>query len=163
MGKHYDLIIFDLDGTLVDSAADIVATVKYIIEKYGFEPKSDTFIRSCIGGGARNVLLKSLGEDKEVLIDSEILPLFKKYYEENCAVYTSLYPGVKEILDHYQKMGRPMALATYKIISATEKIMKALAFDQYFDYLVTADDVEKPKPHPECIQKILAHYQMQPE
>ena len=117
MGKHYDLIIFDLDGTLVDSAADIVATVKYIIEKYGFEPKSDTFIRSCIGGGARNVLLKSLGEDKEVLIDSEILPLFKKYYEENCAVYTSLYPGVKEILDHYQKMGRPMALATYKIRS----------------------------------------------
>ena len=46
MGKHYDLIIFDLDGTLVDSAADIVATVKYIIKKYGFEPKSDTFIRN---------------------------------------------------------------------------------------------------------------------
>lgn len=56
--------------------------------------------------------------------------------------------GVKEVLEHYQKMDRPMALATYKIRSATEKIMKALAFNQYFDYLVTADDVKNPKPHP---------------
>ncbi|MDO4287818.1 MAG: HAD-IA family hydrolase [Eubacterium sp.] len=163
MRKQYDLIIFDLDGTLVDSAADIVATVQYIIKKYEFEPKSDDFIRSCIGGGARNVLLKSLGQDKEALIDKEILPLFKKYYEENCAVYTGLYPKVKAILEYYQKINKPMALATYKIRTATEKIMTTLGIDKYFDFLVTADDVKNPKPDPECIQKILNYYQMRPE
>ena len=165
MDKHYDydLIIFDLDGTLVDSAADIVATVQHIIEKYGFEPKDDDFIRGCIGGGARNVLIKSLGEDKTALIDAEILPFFKDYYEENCAVYTKLYPGVTEVLEHYYTGGKPMALATFKIRSATEKILKTLGIDGYFEYVVTADDVKNPKPHPECIEKILEHYHLKPQ
>lgn len=163
MSKKYDLLIFDLDGTLVDSAPDIVATVQYIINKYGFEPKDDAFIRNCIGGGARNVLLKSLGQEREGLIDSEILGVFKDYYTENCDVYTVLYPGVKETLEYYRRAGKMIALATYKIRSATEKILKTLNIDQYFELIVTADDVENPKPHPECVQKILKYYKNNPE
>lgn len=157
MAKEYECVIFDLDGTLVDSAPDIVETVKHIITKYKFPEKETCFIKNCIGGGARNVLLKSLGHKNETLIDREILSVFKTYYLEHCDQFTYLYPGVKEILEHYYGH-KKLAIATYKIRSATEKILRTLGIEHYFDYIVTADDVENPKPHPECIYKILDYY-----
>lgn len=156
--KDYQYIIFDLDGTLVDSCPDIIATIKYIIDRYGFEEKSDAFIRGCIGGGARNILLKSLGSDKEALIDSEVLSLFVTYYTENCNKKTFAYPGVPETLEYYKQQGKALSVATYKIRSATEKILKTINLYDYFDILVTADDVKNPKPHPDCINVILEHY-----
>ncbi|AWW28171.1 HAD family hydrolase [Acetobacterium carbinolicum] len=154
----YSYLIFDLDGTLVDSCPDIIETIKYIIDRYGFDQKEDAFIRSCIGGGARNVLIKSLGEDKETLIDHEILPLFVEYYTENCDKKTFAYDGVLEVLEYYKQKGKSLSVATFKIRRATEKILKTLKLYDYFDILVTADDVKNPKPHPDCINAILAYY-----
>lgn len=156
--RVYQYLIFDLDGTLVDSCPDIIETVKMIINRYGFEAKDDAFIRSCIGGGARNVLIKTLGADKENLIDTEILPLFVDYYTENCDKKTFAYSGVAEILEYYKQQGKALSVATFKIRSATEKILKTLKLYDYFDLLVTADDVKNPKPHPDCINAILEHY-----
>lgn len=156
--KDYPVIILDLDGTLVDTCPDIVGTVKYIIDKYGFMPQSDEFIRSCIGGGARNVLLKSLGKDKEALIDAEILPLFKEYYPTHCDVYSYVYPGVAETLDYFKKTGKKLSVATYKIRSATLKIFETFDLMKYFDIIITADDVENPKPAPDCVNAILDFY-----
>lgn len=154
----YQYIIFDLDGTLVDSCPDIIETIKYIIDRYSFEQKEDAFIRSCIGGGARNVLIQSLGKDKESLIDQEILPLFVEYYSENCDKKTYAYDGVEEVLEYYKDQGKSLSVATFKIRSATEKILKTLKLYDYFDILVTADDVKNPKPHPDCINWIIEYY-----
>ncbi len=156
--KEYPYIIFDLDGTLVDTCPDIIETVKYIIDRYGFEEKTDDFIRSCIGGGARNVLLRSLEGAEESLIDQEILPLFVDYYTKNCDRKSFAYPGVIETLDYYKQKGKAMSVATFKIRSATEKVLKTLKLYDYFDIIVTADDVVNPKPNPECINTILSHY-----
>lgn len=161
--KNYPFIIFDLDGTLVDTCPDIVNTVQYIIDKYHFEKKSAEFIRSCIGGGARNVLLRCLGEDKAELIDSELISLFAEYYTEHCAIDSKVYPGVKETLDYYKSEGKALSVATFKIRSATERIFNDFGLMHYFDVLVTADDVENPKPAPDCINAILSHYRCKPE
>lgn len=158
----YDYLIFDLDGTLVDTCPDIIETVKYIIDRYGFQQKSDAFIRSCIGGGARNVLLKALGADQAALIDAEILPLFVAYYTEHCDNKTFAYDGVETVLQHYKNQGKALSVATFKIRSATEKILKKLKLIDYFDILVTADDVKNPKPHPDCIIAILDYYNCNP-
>lgn len=156
--RVYDYLIFDLDGTLVDTCPDIIETIKFIIERYRFAEKSDGFIRSCIGGGARNVLLKVLGEDKEALIDGEILPLFVKHYTENCDKKTFAYDGVEDVLKYYKNQGKALSVATFKIRSATEKILETLNLIDYFDILITADDVKNPKPHPDCIIAILDYY-----
>lgn len=160
--RVYNYLIFDLDGTLVDTCPDIIETIKFIIAQYGFKEKSDGYIRSCIGGGARNVLLKVLGEDKAALIDTEILPLFVKHYTDNCAKKTFAYDGVEAVLEDYKKRGKFLSVATFKIRSATEKILKTLNLIDYFDILITADDVKNPKPHPDCIQAILAYYRCEP-
>ncbi len=157
--NFYQYLIFDLDGTLVDTCPDIIESVKYLINRYGFDQKSDAFIRNCIGGGARNVLLKAIGEEHEALIDSEILPLFVDHYTKNCDKKTFAYSGVVETLEYYKSQGKAMSVATFKIRSATVKILKTLGLFDYFDMLVTADDVNNPKPHPDCINAILDHYQ----
>lgn len=160
--RVYDYLIFDLDGTLVDTCPDIIETVKYIIDRYGFQQKSDGFIRSCIGGGARNVLLKALGADQAALIDGEILPLFVEYYTEHCDNKTFAYNGVETVLKYYLNQGKALSVATFKIRSATEKILKTLNLIDYFDILVTADDVKNPKPDPDCIIAILDYYNCDP-
>ncbi|MGL4606578.1 MAG: HAD family hydrolase [Eubacteriaceae bacterium] len=156
--KGYEYLIFDLDGTLVDSCPDIIETVKVIIDNYGYEKKTDRFIRECIGGGARNVLLKSLGNDKAGLIDEEILPFFVNYYTENCDKKTFLYPNVQETLEYYKSKNKKLSIATFKIRSATEKILKTLGIYDYFDIVITANDVVNPKPYPDCIQAIINFY-----
>lgn len=160
--KVYDYLIFDLDGTLVDTCPDIIETIKFIIEQYGFQQKTEAFIRSCIGGGARNVLLKTLGADKATLIDTEILPLFVAHYTEHCDNKTFAYDGVEAVLKYYKNQGKALSVATFKIRSATEKILKTLNLIDYFDILVTADDVKNPKPNPDCIMAILDYYKCKP-
>ncbi|WP_026394039.1 HAD family hydrolase [Acetobacterium malicum] len=156
--RKYGHLIFDLDGTLVDTSPDIVAAVQYLIKKYGLPEKTDASIQSCIGGGARNVLLKSLGEERESLIDAEILPLFVAYYTSNCAVHSRLYEGVREILEQYREAGKKLSVATFKIRSATMNIFERFALTPYFDVIITADDVKNPKPAPDCIDAIINHY-----
>lgn len=156
--KEYQKIIFDLDGTLVDTCPDIIATVQYIIKKYHFKEKSPEFIKGCIGGGARNVLLKSIGKDKEKLIDEELLSLFADYYTNHCTDYSKVYPGVIETLEYYKNEGKSLSVATFKMRSATQKIFNDFDMMKYFDVIVTADDVENPKPAPDCINAILDFY-----
>lgn len=155
MGKHYDLIIFDLDGTLVDSSKDIAQTVNYLAHKYGFAPRSNEFVKSKIIGGAKNILLECFGQENKDLIDCEILEKFNQNYTNNCHVFSELYPGIFDLLKYYYEKHTTLAVATYKTRAATEKILKILNIDCYFDIVITADDVEKPKPNPECIRKIL--------
>ncbi|WP_195266939.1 HAD family hydrolase [Eubacterium sp. 1001713B170207_170306_E7] len=155
MEKNYDLIIFDMDGTLVDSSGDITQTVNYLANKYGFPQRSNEFVKSKIIGGARNILLECFGHENKNLIDHEILERFNQNYTNNCHVFSELYPGIFELIKYYYEKHKVLAIATYKTRTATEKILKIFKIDRYFDIVVTADDVEKPKPNPECIRKIL--------
>ncbi|MGD9155559.1 MAG: HAD-IA family hydrolase [Bacillota bacterium] len=152
-GEYFDTIIFDLDGVVIDSAQDLAGAVQHTLKFLNCETRDYEYIRNSIGGGARNILLKCLSEDKKRLID-EAMRHFREYYKENCANKTVLYPGVAEVLEYYSGK-KNIALATFKIRSATVRILKKLNVLQYFDVIITADDVEKPKPDPQCIEKIL--------
>lgn len=159
--RTFDLVIFDFDGVLIDSAQDLAAAARHSLLQLGSGVPSYPFIRSCIGGGARNLLLRCLDEDKKQRVD-EALSVFRSYYEQHCADRTSLYPGVREVLEFYSRRKR-LALATYKIRTATHKILAALDIDRYFDVVVTADDVQRPKPDPECINCVLQTLHCSPD
>ncbi|MFZ5974390.1 MAG: HAD family hydrolase [Bacillota bacterium] len=151
----YDTIVWDFDGVVADTAPDIIQSARMIIDMVGSTPKSDDFIAKSIGGGARKLLQRVLDPEFHDRLDSELLPVFVKYYNENCDVYTALYPGVLETLQRAKEIGIKMGLATMKVRKATLKICDTLGVSQYFDTVVTPEDVEKPKPDPESIFKIL--------
>ena len=159
--RTFDLVIFDLDGVVIDSSQDLAAAARHCLLEMGSGVPSYPFIRSCIGGGARNLLLRCLDDDKKERVD-EAMVLFREYYEQNCTVRTTLYPGVRDILEFYGGRKR-LALATYKIRAATFKILAALDIQHYFDVVVTADDVRRPKPDPECIQHVLQRLRCVPD
>jgi phosphoglycolate phosphatase len=151
--RTYGLIVFDLDGVIIDSVADIVAAARHCLHEIGSQDRSPALIRECIGGGARNLLLRCLDEDKKIHIDEAVMT-FKTYYTQNCTKQTVLFPGVLDVLEYYAGK-RKLALATFKLRSATIKILTELRVLRYFDVIVTADDVRLPKPDPECVNYIL--------
>lgn len=151
--RTFNLIVFDLDGVLIDSARDLVSAAQYSLREVGSSDPGFPFIQRCIGGGARNLLLRSLDEDKKDRVD-EAMAIFRSYYERNCVNETVLYPGVRDVLSFYVGHKR-LALATFKIRAATEKILAQLDVSNYFDAIVTADDVRRSKPDPECIHSLL--------
>lgn len=159
--KIYEVIIFDLDGVIIDSRQDIIDTAKQVLGYFGCPQRDDEFISRCIGGGLRNLLIRCMGESKQDVLDEAVIR-FTERYMKNCANNTGLYPGVKDVLGYFYK-NKSMALATYKIKTATWYLLEKLGVIKYFDIIITADDVKNPKPHPECLQAVLTALNSKPE
>lgn len=151
--KDLELIIFDLDGTIINSLEDIITAAKYALKVAGCPEPTDEFVQSCIGGGAKNLIKKVLGENKQDLFE-DTLANFSKYYHNNIVVDTYVYEGVEDVLEYFYKK-KKMAIATFKTKQGTETILEHFNIRQYFDDIVTVNDVELEKPNPECINKIL--------
>lgn len=152
--RAFDLVVFDLDGTLIDSSPDIILSAKHVIEKFSLPKREDAFIADCIGGGARALVKKCAGDVSQDLLEAATEE-FMRYYQQNCAVKSCLYEGVAETLEKLKDSGVTMAVATMKVRQATLKMLEDYHIDHYFSAVVTMDDVLKGKPDPECIQKIL--------
>jgi len=153
-------IIFDLDGTLANTLPDITTAVKYALKVVGCPIPSDDTVKACIGGGAKNLIKKTLGEEHKQLFD-EALAVFADYYSRHVIDKTRLYPDVISVLDHYYGK-KHIALATFKARQGTMKILDHFDIRRYFDAVVTVDDVEKPKPDPECLLKLLGIFHAAP-
>ena len=160
------LFIFDLDGTLADTLPGIAAALRHVMgklecEKLGLDMPTDDFVRRNIGGGAKNLMQNALGKEADGLL-STALPLFSDYYAENATVGVSLYPGVPETLDRLAE-GHRMAVVTAKARAATLSVLEYLGISKYFDVVITANDVRKPKPDPEGVGKILEELRERPQ
>ncbi len=104
----FDVIVFDFDGVIIDSARDLVGAARHSLRQVGSGEPDFSFVRSCIGGGARNLLLRCLDDSKKDRVD-DALNIFRSYYEENCLNQTVLYPGVRELLAFYAQQETPGA------------------------------------------------------
>ena len=131
MPKKYSTVIFDFDGTVADTAPDIIETVRGTIEHFGSSERSREYIRNSIGGGARKILARCLDESFHARIEDEILPFYNALYNEKCDVLTSLYPGVLQTLKILKEKNYRMALATMKVRQATLKCCKTLGILEY--------------------------------
>jgi phosphoglycolate phosphatase len=151
--RTYDLIVFDLDGVIIDSVGDIVAAVHHTLKLVGSQDRDFAFIRSCIPNTIRPFLLPCLDDHSKDRID-EAVEVYKTYYEQNCTRHTVLYPGVREALEYFAGK-KKLAVATSNLSPATSKMLEGLNVFRYFDLIVTGDDVERSKPDPESVNYIL--------
>jgi phosphoglycolate phosphatase len=151
MAKSYAVqaVIFDLDGTLVDSADDLRAALNTLFAELGLRPIAAGEIKGMIGDGVLKLLEKALiaangdPNEKDVL-----LPPFMRIYQANPATRTRCYPEVIQTLEQLRRQGFRMAVVTNKPVAATKQILQALSLAQFFPVVVGGDSLPKRKPDP---------------
>ena len=146
-----EAILFDLDGTLIDSAPDLAASLNYTLTALGLPTYDLATVRSWIGGGATKLLQRGLSGTKEPKeVDSELLEkakeIFFAHYGANLCRETSLYPCAKELLENLKGRYR-IGLVTNKPTPFVRPILQALDID-IFDVVLGGESVEYKKPHP---------------
>jgi 2-phosphoglycolate phosphatase len=146
-----DGVVFDLDGTLVDSCDDIAQSANFCLDAAGFPPRTRAEVRSFIGDGSRLLLARASGlAPSDARVDA-MLEHFIAYYTQHAADHTRLLPGAREALEALAHL--PRALCTNKPRVTTLALLQALGIDALFDAVVGGGDVPHNKPHPAPLQR----------
>jgi len=153
-------IIFDLDGTLIDSQLDLVLSVNAMLEHMGREPHVHEKICSFIGNGAPMLVQRALGENASEADVAQGLAYFLEYYRAHMLDNTDAYPGVREALAQLQKY--PMAVLTNKPVHFSCAILQGLNLSRYFRYVYGGNSFQTKKPDPQGAQILLRELQAAP-
>ena len=151
-------IVFDLDGTLVDSAPDLMDAHNYVMQKFGYHQKPLTDIRHLAGRGAANMILSSLKEEDKKFdqnIHKKMTDEFINYYRENISKKSQIIKGVNEFLAWGKSKKIIFAICTNKMESLAKKLLKEINLIEFFDYIAGADTFEYKKPDPRHLTNIL--------
>lgn len=146
----FDVILFDLDGTLADTALDLTAALNHALTRLGRRPIPQEDVRRMVGHGVRSLLQKGLaatGEVSEALID-QAFPLLFQYYERHIADHTKPFDGVNAALDALQAKGVKIAICTNKLEALTLDLVHALGWEGRFAAIVGGDTLPQRKPDP---------------
>lgn len=159
------LIIFDFDGTLIDSVPDLAAAVNFTLKKLNRKLYSIDEIREWVGNGAQTLVKRALCGKKEFQeneinknLYEQALPIFLENYEEKLCEHTYLYEGVKETLEELHKRGYRMAIVTNKPHKFILPILEELGIEHYFELLLGADSLKKKKPDPAPLIHVMEHF-----
>ncbi|MEQ8482834.1 MAG: phosphoglycolate phosphatase [Pseudomonadales bacterium] len=148
--KRYDAYLFDLDGTLVDTAPDLTAALNQALSRAGFPCVDDTLTRHWIGHGARVMVEQALAhlQGPAERIDA-LCETFLEHYQGNVAIHSRPYPGVTETLAALRDDGARLAVVTNKRAAFSVPLLNALDLSGYFQSIVCGDTAPRPKPAPD--------------
>ena len=146
-----DLLIFDFDGTLIESKWDIATAVNLTLSELGLPLRSQEEIFGFVGDGVKRLLRLSVGEENLVRYE-EALKIFRGHYLAHCLDRTCFYPGVEAVLAHFA--GKHKAVATNKSLEYTTKILQGLG-PHHFAYVVGGDNGFGLKPEPGMLLKVM--------
>lgn len=144
-------IIFDLDGTLIDSAPDIHAAVARTLADEGRPPLSPAQVKSFIGNGVPVLIDKvmvAIGEAADPDRRTALIDRFMLHYTAASSDLTTVYPGVDRALSALQSAGHPLGLCTNKPVDAARAILRAFDLEKYFQAVIGGDSLPQRKPHP---------------
>ena len=150
--RHVEVLMFDLDGTLADTRADLTDAVNAALARLEMPPLSMEQVCRYVGDGVHALLSRALGPEHRDFIE-EGIRFFREHYGVHMLDQTRLYPGVRETLEYFQ--GKRRAIVTNKPLEFTVRILKGLEIDVHFDLVVGGDSTVKRKPHPEPARKVL--------
>ena len=161
------LVIFDLDGTLIDSRLDLVHSVNAALRHIQRPELPDDVIASYVGDGAPILIQRALGgEAVDDALVRKGLEFFLSYYREHKLDHTTVYPGIQEALAAIQNSGngmpRKMAVLSNKPVSPSRAIVESLGLGQYFSQVYGGNSFATKKPEPEGALKLVSEAGMQP-
>ncbi|MDL1872851.1 HAD family hydrolase [Deltaproteobacteria bacterium PRO3] len=145
------VLIFDLDGTLIDSKKDIADSLNYALEREGFATLPDKKIEELVGHGAKTLVRDALGNPSDEALGRVFLTFWNRYHD-HLLDQTRLYPGVLEFLEEYRHL--PKAVVTNKPELFSQKILEGLGVRSHFRWLIGGDTLPIQKPDPEVFRPI---------
>lgn len=152
-----DTFLLDLDGTLVDSVADITTSVNLLRREVGLAPLRREYVATRVGDGARQLLERCLPQG---MFSEELFCLFRQFYEEHVCDETYLYPGIVDFLEIHRP-GR-MAVVTNKPGAFSEKLLKKLGVRHLFAAVLGPECCPEKKPHPAPLLEALRRLKAAP-
>ena len=155
-------LIFDLDGTLIDSQRDLIHSVNAMLREMGRQELPEQTISGYIGHGAPQLVARALGGNASEEDHQRALKFFLGYYEEHKMDNTCAYPGVAETLAQLQRKGLPMAILTNKPARISVRILNSLGLAGYFRAIYGGNSFETKKPDPLGANTILRELGAQP-
>ena len=156
-------VLFDLDGTLIDTAPDLMNAHNHVMQKFGYETKSTNEIRNLVGKGAASMIGRSLWNQarKELKkidderIKSKMVDEFIDYYGKNIAVESKLIPGVLDFLKWCKNNNISMAVCTNKTEHLAVDLLKKIKVYDYFEYVAGHNTFDYCKPDPRHLTNVI--------
>lgn len=159
--KGYKGIIFDLDGTLLNTLEDLTDAVNYTMAKFGLEEKTMAQVKSYVGNGVAQLIALCLEEGVSHPAYQAVHDTFVSYYDANCNHKTRLYEGVDTLLASLHLEGRKLAIVSNKFDSAV-KALNVLYFSQWIDFALGVTDRIKRKPAADMVLICLEDMKLAP-
>ena len=150
-------ILFDLDGTLIDTAPDLIRAHNHVMKKFGYPTKKLGELKNAVGKGAKAMMAKANGQWKwfDEKIQNEMTNEFLSYYGENIFHESKLINGVKEFLNWCKKENISMAVCTNKTEHLAVDLLKKIGIYDYFEYVAGYNTFEYCKPDPRHLTTII--------
>jgi phosphoglycolate phosphatase len=145
-------VVFDLDGTLIDTAPDLIGATNHALQDAGFAPVDAQFIRPVISFGARAMIAAGIRHQGYEVVESELDATFETmiaFYSRNIAVQSRPFPGLIDVLDALQAGGHTIAICTNKREDMARQLIEELGLTAYFKVITGRDTFPVCKPHPE--------------
>jgi len=159
------LVIFDLDGTLIDSREDLIQSVNAMLRHFQRRELPGEVVASYVGDGAPMLVRRALADPKDERFFKQALEYFLAYYREHKLDHTTVYPGIREALERLQSngRGRKMAVLSNKPVHPSRAILEALQLAKFFLRIYGGNSFETKKPDPSGVRTILTETATRPE
>jgi phosphoglycolate phosphatase len=165
--ENLKLLVFDLDGTLIDSRADLAASINAMLNHFGRSSLPEDVIASYIGDGASMLVRRSLGDPADEDFVEQAVDYFLSYYREHKLDHTHLYDGVLESLERLRASAgaypRQMAVLSNKPVGPSREICQALELKPYFFQIYGGNSFPTKKPDPAGLLALIAEAYVRPE
>lgn len=155
--KKYTTIIFDLDGTLLDTLEDLKEAVNYALEDAGYPVRSTEEIRCFVGNGIRNLIERAVPNGTSVEDTDRVFEKFKEYYNKYATQKTVPYPGIVDMLKKLKNDGYNIAIITNKVQSAVDVLQKKFFYDT-IKVAVGDKQGQLRKPSPDTTQYVMDYF-----
>ena len=145
-------LVFDLDGTLVDTAPDLVAATNHVLEHMGVAPIDEATLRPVIGHGARYMIERAMGPAGENLSPAQrdgLVERFLDYYGQHIAVGSRPFDGAVAVLERFHARGARLGVCTNKYERMSKRLLDTLDLTRLFSAVAGRDTLSAFKPHPE--------------
>lgn len=152
--KNKKLLIFDLDGTLIDSVPDLAKAINFTLKQLDRDQFSENIIRKWVGNGAVTLVKRALSGDVNISssLDNKLhekaITIFLDYYSKHLCDNTKMYKNVQETLSILKNRGYILTIVTNKPYDFIKPILKTLEIEDLFEYYIGADSLDVKKPHP---------------